>query len=418
MSDNPEVRRLADWDAERLRSLAEEYGTPLYIYDLDRIQENAARLQRAFPNADIAYAAKANTSRPVLETLANAGVGAECASAGELQRVLDAGVPPRRVRYTAVNPPNRDLDHAVGLAGDHDFAITVGATDTLDRLAERGYDGPIWVRVNPGVGAGHHAKVSTGAEPKFGVPSDRAAGVIDRAAERFPVVGIHAHVGSGLADNEDLAAHRELCQRMGDLARDVDAALESVAVGGGFGVPYREDEEPLDLEAVAAATREALGEIDGRPAIEPGRYFVADAGVLLTAVNTVKETPETTVVGVDAGMTALVRPAMYGAYHAIRSLAPDGDRRESRKVEVAGPVCETADVLGRDRPLPDPRRGDLLAVGNAGAYGYEMASQYNSRPRPAVVVIQTRVEDGSRDGERLAIRRETVADLTSLEQQW
>jgi diaminopimelate decarboxylase len=199
---------------------------------------------------------------------------------------------------------------------------------------------------------------------------------------------------------------------MGDLAREV-GDLEFVDVGGGFGVPYREDEPPLDLDAVAAATREALGDVDARLAVEPGRYLVADAGVLLTRVNTVKpvdgdgdgEGTVPVVAGVDAGMTTLLRPAMYDAYHAIRNLT---DERPERPVTVAGPVCETSDLFCEGRPMPTPRRDDLLAIGNAGAYGYEMASTYNSRPRPAEVV-----RDG--DGVRIARERETLDGVTDLE---
>jgi diaminopimelate decarboxylase len=416
-TDNPAVRRLSDWPAEPLRDLADEFGTPLYVLDLDRVKGNTARLRGAFPEADLSYAVKANTTRPVLETLATRGVGAECAAAGEVWRSLAAGFPPHRIRYTAVNPPARDLDYVCGLDDAAEMVLTVGATDTLNRVAERGFDGRLCVRVNPGVGAGHHAKVSTGAEPKFGVPYDRAAAVVEQAIDRgFDLVGLHAHAGSGIS-GDDLSDHRELVRRMGALAGDVETELDFVAVGGGFGVPYREDEPALDLDAVAAATREAYtagwGEGSGRAdppqlAIEPGRYFVADAGVLLTTVNTVKPTPETTVVGVDAGMTTLVRPAMYGSYHAVRGLEPDAPRRDDVSCDISGPVCETSDVLGRDRPLPDPTRGDLLAVGNAGAYGYEMSSNYNSRPRPAVVAVE--------HGEpRLVARRETLVDVTRLE---
>jgi diaminopimelate decarboxylase len=429
-TDNPAVRRLSGWPAEPLRDLADEFGTPLYVQDLDRVKANASRLRSAFPDADISYAVKANTTRSVLATLAARGVGAECAAAGEVQRALDAGFPPHRVRYTAVNPPDRDLDYVCGLDATDELVVTVGALDTLHRVGERGFDGRLCVRVNPGVGAGHHEKVSTGAEPKFGVPYDRAASVIRRAVEQgFDVTGLHAHAGSGIS-GDDLSAHRELVRRMGALAGEVSAAddldMEFVAVGGGFGVPYSEDEPPLDLDAVAETTREAYaaGWADGlgaagdatgadvseppRLAIEPGRYFVADAGVLLTTVNTVKPTPDTTVVGVDAGMTTLVRPAMYDAFHELRSLEPDAPRRDPVGCDVSGPVCETADVLARDRDLPDPSRGDLLAVGNAGAYGYEMASNYNSRPRPAVVAVE--------HGEpRVAARREELSELTRLE---
>ncbi|MFB6205924.1 MAG: diaminopimelate decarboxylase [Haloglomus sp.] len=420
-TDNPAVRRLSDWPAEPLRDLADEYETPLYVQDLDRVKANASRLRSAFPDADLSYAVKANTTRPVLETLANRGIGAECAAAGEVKRSLEAGFSAHRIRYTAVNPPDRDLDYVCGLDAADDMILTVGAMDTLNRVAQRDFRGRLCVRVNPGVGAGHHAKVSTGAEPKFGVPYDRAATVVERALDRgYEVVGLHAHAGSGIS-GDDLSAHRELVRRMGALAGDIDEPLDFVAVGGGLGVPYREDEPPLGLEAVADATREAYaagwsgaagaGEaVPASPqlAIEPGRYFVADAGVLLTTVNTVKPTPETTVVGVDAGMTTLVRPAMYDAYHGLRSLEPDTPRRDTVACDVSGPVCETADVLGRGRALPAPSRGDLLAVGNAGAYGYEMSSNYNSRPRPAVVALE--------HGEpRLTARREALADLTRLE---
>jgi diaminopimelate decarboxylase len=420
-TDNPAVRRLSDWPAEPLRNLADEYETPLYVQDLDRVKANASRLRSAFPDADLSYAVKANTTRPVLETLADRGVGAECAAAGEVKRSLAAGFPASRVRYTAVNPPARDLDYVCGLDAADEMVLTVGAMDTLNRVAERDFEGRLCVRVNPGVGAGHHAKVSTGAEPKFGVPYDRTAAVVEQALDHgFEVVGLHAHAGSGIS-GDDLSAHRELVRRMGSLAGDTATTLDFVAVGGGFGVPYHEDEPPLDLAAVAEATREAYGEgwqdaVAGggdapappQLAIEPGRYFVADAAVLLTTVNTVKPTPETTVVGIDAGMTTLVRPAMYDAYHELRSLEPDVPRRDTVACDVSGPVCETADVLARDRPLPDPSRGDLLAVGNAGAYGYEMASNYNSRPRPAVVALE--------HGEpRLAARRERLPELTRLE---
>jgi diaminopimelate decarboxylase len=239
------------------------------------------------------------------------------------------------------------------------------------------------------------------------VPYDRAVDALAAADDAgFDVVGIHAHAGSGISDAEDLAAHRELVGRMGDLVRAAPVDLEFVDVGGGFGVPYRADDAPLDLDAVAAATRDALGDVDATLRVEPGRYMVADAGVLLTTVNTVKETPDIVVTGVDAGMTTLARPAMYGAYHAIRNLS--GADRETVAQTVAGPICESSDTFCTDRPLPAPERGDTLAVGNAGAYGYEMASHYNSRPRPATVSIAAGTAT-------LARRRETLADVTRPE---
>ncbi|WP_408959458.1 diaminopimelate decarboxylase [Natrinema sp. 74] len=435
------VRRLSNWNAAELQMLVDDYGSPLYVLDLERVRENYRRLAAAFPDAEILYAVKANALGDVLATLREEGAGLECASAGEVQRALEAGASGSAVHYTAVNPPARDLDWIVDAWDDHpELTVTAGSADTIDRLADRGYDGRLCLRVNPGIGAGHHEKVQTGAAAKFGVPAERAVSVLKDAADRgFDVVGIHAHVGSGVSSDQ-LDDHREFVARLGELARDVNEALrasnsqtgseatretselEFVDVGGGFGVPYRKDEEPLDLASVADATREALGEVDARLTIEPGRYFVADAGVLLTEVNTVKEGRDTVVAGVDAGMTTLIRPAMYDAYHPVRNLtvdaAPDSgtagssaaEGRETIPQTVAGPICESGDVFCSDRDLPASERGDLLAIGNAGAYGYEMANQYNSRPRPASVVL---------DGEdsRLSRRRETVDDVTRVERE-
>lgn len=407
---NPPVRRLADWSSADLRALADEHGTPLYVLDLDRVRENYTRLTDAFPDAEVLYAVKANAGRAVLETLSEAGAGAECAAAGELARALDAGFDPGDVHYTAVNPPAEDLDYAVEVAGDHpELTLTGGARDTVDRLADRGFEGRFCLRVHPGIGAGHSEDVATGADAKFGVRLDRAASVV-AAAERagFDVVGIHAHVGSGMT-GDDVDEHREMVSRLADLARDL-GDLDFVDVGGGFGVPYRPEEPPLDLESVAVATRDALTGVDAQLVIEPGRYLVADAGVLLTAVNTVKPAGDGLLAGVDAGMTTLLRPMLYDAYHHVANLARDADDRPERQVTVVGPICESTDVLARNRSLPRPERGDLLAVGNAGAYGIEMANQYNSRPRPAVAAL----DDGD---SRLVRRRETVADITDTELQ-
>lgn len=398
-----DVRRLTDWDGAHLRSLAAKYGTPLYVVDLERVRSNAQRVCRAFPDAHIQYAVKAHTGHAVLKTVREAGLDAECASAGEVARAFDAGYGANDIQYTAVNPPDKDLDYIVDCWRENNaLTVTVGARDTLLRLSERGYDGRLCIRVNPGVGAGHHEMVQTGKDAKFGVPYDRAADVVAEARDYFDVIGLHAHAGSGI-DVDQLENHRELVQRMGTLAREV-GDLEFVDVGGGFGVPYRKDEPPFDLRVVADATREAIGEISAQLAIEPGRYIVADAGVLLTTVNTIKPAPKTTIVGVDAGMTTLLRPALYDAFHPMAILADRGDS----PITVTGPICESSDVFCTDRPLGIPKRDDVIAIGNAGAYGYEMASTYNSRPRPAEIALANGTS-------RIVRQRETLADLTRLE---
>jgi diaminopimelate decarboxylase len=403
---SPPVRRLADWDDGRLRSLAARHGTPLYVLDTERVRENYRRFVAAFPDAHVMYAAKAHTGRAVLSAVLDAGADIECAARGELQRALDAGADPNSLRYTAVNPPARDLDYAVSLAADHPrLTITAGAMDTFDRLAERGYNGRVAVRVNPGIGTGHHEKVATGADAKFGIPRDRVPAVAASVRDRFDLVGLHAHIGSGvLAD--DMADHCRAIERVAELARVV-GDLEFLDIGGGFGVPYREDEPPLDMTAVGEQVRDAVGDLDARLALEPGRYVVADAELLLTRVNTVKQTPETTVVGVDASLATLVRPAMFDAYHPLRNVsAPD---RDPEPVTVGGPCCTSADVFCTDRPVARPEREAVLAVGNAGAYGYELASQFHSQPRPAEVAI-----DGAET--RVVRRREQLEDICRVEQ--
>ena len=406
-ADSPPIRRLADWNHDRLEQLAEEHGTPLYVIDLERVRENYRRFAAAFPDAHVMYAAKAHTGRAVLETLLDVGADIECAAGGELQRAIAAGADPNTLRYTAVNPPAADLDYAVSLAADHpEFTITAGAMDTFDRLEQRGYDGRVAIRVNPGIGTGHHEKVATGKDAKFGIPADRVASVADDVRERFSLVGIHAHVGSGVL-HDDLDDHCRAIARIVDLARQAGTdSLEFVDIGGGFGVPYREDEDPLDMNHVASRVRDAVGDLDAQLALEPGRYIVADSELILTRVNTRKEA-SSTVIGVDASLATLVRPAMFDAYHPIRNITASD--RDPEPVSVGGPCCTSADVFCTDRPVASPVRGDLLAIGNAGAYGYELASQFHSQPRPAEVAI---------DGEdsRVVRRRETIEDVTRVEQ--
>ncbi|WP_436930267.1 diaminopimelate decarboxylase [Halosimplex halobium] len=406
---SPPVRRVADWDSDQLSSLAADHGTPLYVVDLDRVAENYERFASAFPDAHVMYAAKAHTGRAVLATLLEAGADIECAARGELQRAIQAGADPDTLQYTAVNPPDADLEYAAELGADHPgLTVTGGARDTFDRLEDRGYDGRVAIRVNPGIGTGHHEKVATGKDAKFGIPYDEVVELADDLRERFDLVGLHAHMGSGVL-HDDLDDHCRAIAKVAELAREVgDADLEFVDFGGGFGVPYREDEEPLDMDVVGEQVREAVGGLDAQIKLEPGRYVVADSEVILTEVNTVKETPETTVVGVDASLATLIRPAMFDSYHPIGNVsAPD---RAAEPVSVGGPCCTSADVFCTDRPVARPERGDLLAIGNAGAYGYELANQFHSQPRPAEVAI----EDGDA---RVVRRRESMDDVTRVERE-
>jgi diaminopimelate decarboxylase len=411
---SPPVRRVADWDYSRLASLADEHETPLYVLDTDRVRANYERFADAFaaalPDVHVMYAAKAHTGRAVLETLLAAGADIECAAKGELQRAIAAGADPNTLQYTAVNPPAADLAYAADLGADHPgFTVIAGARDTFDRLEARGYDGRVAIRVNPGIGTGHHEKVATGKDAKFGIPADDVADVAADVRERFDLVGVHAHVGSGVL-HDDLDDHCRAIATVADLARDVErdtgTDLAFVDVGGGFGVPYRETVDPLNMDEVATRVDDAIGDLDATVTLEPGRYVVADASVILTRVNTIKETSAATVVGVDASLATLLRPAMFGSYHPIANVsAPD---REPEPVSVGGPCCTSADVFCTGREVARPECGDRLAIGNAGAYGYELANQFHSQPRPAEVAIA-----GSET--HVVRRRETIEDVTRVE---
>ncbi|WP_248517139.1 diaminopimelate decarboxylase [Salinarchaeum laminariae] len=410
-ADSPRIRRLADWDHDALSGLAAEYGTPLYVTDLDRVAANYNRIDDAFAGIECMYAAKANTGQAVVARLLEEGAHIECAAAGELHRAVEAGAEPNTLQYTATNPPANDLDWVVDFWETEapELTVTIGATDTLDRLEARGFDGRLAIRVNPGIGAGHHEKVATGKDAKFGIPHEDVPVVAADAAERFDLVGLHAHVGSGMLTAEDLDAHRRALERVAEAAESIeadlgagqdsgaeDAALEFVDVGGGFGVPYREDEAPLDLDAVADYLHETFDAVDARLKVEPGRYVVADASLVLTEVNTIKPAAESTVVGVDASLATMIRPAMFDSYHPIRNISAHGGDggtedgaggtdRETIPASVGGPLCTSADVFCTGRLIAEPRRGDLLAIGNTGAYGIELANQFHSQPKPAEV---------------------------------
>lgn len=424
----PPVRRLADWDAGALRALAAEYGTPLYVLDTDRVRANYRRLRAAFNRATardvrVAYAAKANCSPAALAALREVGADVEVASTAELSAVREAGIPPERVQYTAVNPPDDELDELLRYYEETGgpWAVTAGARDTLERLAERGYDGPLALRVRPDAGVGHHDGVVTGTDRGFGVAIADAPRVLADAVDRFDVVGLHAHLGSGvLAD--DLAAHAAAVKRVGAFARrltgddptdpgvdlDFDVNLDFVDLGGGFGVPYDPGVAPLDPDDAATAVLSAVDGLDGDVdvAVEPGRYVAADAGVLVTRVNTVRSSgdrrgtgdgPEADVpriVGCDAGLHTLVRPAMFDTDHPVRTLAADAADRGVEPTTVVGPVCSSADRLSTARPLARPERGDLLAVGMAGAYGIELASRFHGRALPTEVAAAGLAGDG------------------------
>ena len=386
--------------------LAEKFDTPLYVLAERRIRENYRRLLNAlkkrFSKVRIYYSAKANTSLSVLKVLESEGAYLDTVSPGEVFLALRAGFTSERILFTGTSVRDDELKFLV----DCGVTINIDSLSQLRRLLRIHVPELISVRVNPEIGAGHHEHcITAGRNSKFGIWEDDVIKAYKRAKEagvkRF---GIQMHIGSGVLTVEPfLLAAEKLLEIARRVHEEVDVDFEFVDFGGGLGVPYRPEEEPLNLdlyaEKVLGLYVERIREYNlGEPwfFIEPGRYIVCDAGVLLTRVNTVKITPFKKFVGVDAGFNVLIRPAMYGSYHPI-VVANKLGSAEEETYDVAGPICESGDLLARDRRLPRISEGDLLAVLNAGAYGFSMSSQYNSRPRPAEVMV--------RNGEYALIRR-------------
>ena len=372
---------------EALLAIARAHGTPVYVYDLDRIGARLARLREALPLAPgrLLYACKANAHPEILRRLAAWGVGVEAASPGEAERAIACGHPPDRVLLSATNARASDLA-AIARLG---CPVALGSTADVEKLGRSAIPARVLLRVNPGAGAGHHRHVVTGgAHSKFGIALDEIDAALAAARRAgLTVIGLHAHGGSGVGDPAPLLGAADALLHAARRIPDV-AVLD---FGGGFGIPYREGEAELDLTAYGSALSERLAafaaETGARPEawFEPGRYLVGPAGVLLAGVTTRKESGGHVFVGVDTGMNHLLRPALYGAYHRIVNLSsPDAPLE---RVEIVGNVCEASDVFASARLLPRADEGDVLALLDAGAYGMAMASAYCLWPLPAEVVV-------------------------------
>lgn len=393
-------------------ALARRFGTPLYVYSAGAVRARLEALRAAFTTREplVCYALKANSNRALCAVLARAGAGADIVSGGELARALRAGFKPANVVFSGVGKTEEEM--AAGLrAGLRVFNVeSAEELDALARVAGRlKKTAPVSVRVNPDVDARTHPHITTGrAENKFGVETEEAVALYRRAAKdkRLRVVGIQCHIGSQIVD---VAPYRRAAASVARTVRRLEGLgirLAQIDVGGGIGITYK-DETPLPLRTLARALEETFAPWpDARLLLEPGRYLVADAGVLLTRVLYRKKTTKRRFVIVDAAMTDLPRPALYDAWHPVEAVNARKGRREP--VDVVGPVCESGDFLARGRALPPLERGDLLAVRKAGAYGFAMSSQYNSRPRAAEVLV-----DGGKS--RLVRRRETLKELYAAE---
>ncbi|MCW4000497.1 MAG: diaminopimelate decarboxylase [Candidatus Bathyarchaeota archaeon] len=395
--------------------LSEKYDTPLYVLSEKRIRDNYDRLYGALVNnykyVRIYYAAKANTNLNVLRILHSQGAYLDTVSPGEVFLALSAGFSPDRILYTGTSVRDDELK----MLADANVTINVDSQSELDRLLKISVPPIISVRVNPEIGAGHHSHcITAGAESKFGLWEEeviQAYAIAQRA--RVGRFGMHMHIGSGILEVEPyVAAVEKLLKIAKRVHEEVGIDFEFIDIGGGLGIPYKPEDKELDLAEFSSKVVSMFkGKVKeyglGKPFlfVEPGRYLVGDASILLTTVNTVKQTPNRMFIGVDAGFNTLARPMMYGSYHPIL-VANKLGAAEKVTCDVAGPICESGDLLAKDRQLPEIHEGDVLAVLNAGAYGYSMSSQYNSRPRVAELMI--------RGGKPVVVReREQLKDLVA-----
>lgn len=391
--------------------LAEKFGTPLFVTNEKRVVENFSAYTRAFPEADIYYAAKANGNLAILRILAKEGAGADVFSYGEMYMALLAGIPGEKILFNGNSKTDFELQKAV----EAGVRVSVDSKDelhALSRIADSmGKTVDIAFRVNPDVSPKTHPKISTGLRTsKFGIPAEEVTAIYREASGLPGVVpcGIHCHIGSQILDTTPFI---EATEKMMDLVEEVTRLgidLKFVDIGSGLGIPYEKGKPtpvPQDLADLVLPIFEertkGLG-ISPKLILEPGRFIMGDTTVLLTRVNTVKEAART-FVGVDAGFNLLVRPAMYDSYH-YALLANKADLPAEKTYTIVGPICETGDILAGDRELPRVEKGDLVAILDAGAYGFSMSSQYNGRPRCAEILVK--------DGEYDVIRSaEDIEDL-------
>ncbi|MDD2127841.1 diaminopimelate decarboxylase [Pseudomonas sp. 17391] len=389
-----------------LSAIAERFGTPTYVYSRAHIEAQYRSYADALDGISslVCFAVKANSNLGVLNVLARLGAGFDIVSGGELERVLAAGGRADRVVFSGVGKTREDMRRALEV-GVHCF--NVESTDELERLqvvaAEMGKVAPVSLRVNPDVDAGTHPYISTGLkENKFGIAIADAEAIYVRAAQlpNLDVVGVDCHIGSQLTTVEPFLDALDRLLDLVDRLADCGIHLRHLDLGGGVGVRYRDEEPPLVADYIKAI-RERVGDRDLALVFEPGRYIVANAGVLLTRVEYLKHTEHKDFAIIDAAMNDLIRPALYQAWMGVSAVTPR--EGQGRAYDLVGPICETGDFIAKDREL-NLAEGDLLAVQSAGAYGFVMSSNYNTRGRCAEILV-----DGDQAFE--VRRRETIAEL-------
>ena len=395
-------------EAVPLTRIAKELGTPCYVYSHTTLVRHFRAVDQAFQDTPhiVAYAVKANSNLALLRLMASEGSGADIVSGGELHRALKAGVPPQKIVFAGVGKSREEVRYALEsdiLMFNVESSAELLALD--EAAAEVGRRARIALRINPDIDPKTHPYISTGLKKsKFGISADQALKEFELAASlrHIEVVGVHKHIGSQLTDVAPFAEALKKMLALVEELRQRGTNIRFINIGGGLGITYA-DETPPHPKELAAAVAPLVRDRGCVLIMEPGRVIVGNAGILMTRVLYIKDGPSKKFVIVDAGMNDLIRPSLYGAYHEIRPVREDPDPK-TVVVDVVGPVCESGDFLATDRSLPEVKAGDLLAVMSAGAYGFVMASNYNSRPRPPEILVK--------DGEIHVIRaRESYDDL-------
>ena len=403
-------------DEVPLDFLAQEYGTPLYVYSASKIREKVTRLNTAlnkYFDSDalplLAFACKANSNQAVLSLLAKLEMGCDVVSGGELTRALSAGIPPHKIVYSGVGKSDEELMFAI----EQDILqINVESRAELERIiaisSAKQKRARIAFRFNPDVKAHTHDKISTGRrEDKFGISREEIEELYPYADKHdcLSVQGIHMHIGSQLTQVGPFKnAYLKLAELVEHL-KGMNLQVPCLDIGGGLGIVYK-DEQPLDLDEYAKTIHEIIAPLNTALIIEPGRFITGDAGILLSGVSYIKETKARNHVILDAGMNDLIRPTLYDAYHEIKSVNPSN--HSEKTYDIVGPVCETGDTFQKNVAMPALKAGDLIAIMCSGAYGAVMASNYNTRPLTAEVMV---------DGENHALirQKQTIQDIIDKE---
>lgn len=398
-------------NSDLISKIAAEVGTPFYLYSEQKLRDNFksfADAVKPLKKATVCFAVKSNFNPTILKILAGMGAGADIVSGGELELALQAGVPADKIVFSGVGKTRAELTAAI-MAGIKQINAESESEIRLINEIAIGLNktAAVGIRVNPDVDARTHEKITTGKkENKFGIDWNDARRLF-LSAEQFKGLSLHGievHVGSQILELSPFCEAFVKTKKMLNDLKEHGVSIQTVDVGGGLGVAYKTDESAPSPADYIAVLQDVLGDFDGEFVFEPGRCISGDAGVLVASVVRVKQTGDKRFAVLDAGMSDLVRPAMYDAYHNIEAVKSG---EASERYDVVGPICESADIFGKDRMLPELNEGDLIAIETAGAYGAAMASNYNGRPLIAEVLT---------DNDRYAVirRRQTVAEMTAL----